>query len=121
MLLDCGAGVGRISKDLLKKYYSELHLVEVAQPLLDQAKRDLGEYPAQYICDSLHTFQPTVTYDLAWAQWVLGHLTDDDLVVFLRRIGASLSSSGYFIIKENVCRKGSFILDQQDSSITRYV
>lgn len=117
--LDCGAGVGRVSKDLLKKYYSEVHLVEVAQPLLDQAKKDLRGYPAQYFCDSLHTFKPSITYDLAWAQWVLGHLTDDDLQAFLERIAGALSPSGLFIIKENVLREGTFILDEEDSSITR--
>ena len=120
LAVDCGAGVGRVSKDLLKKYYSEVHLVEVAQPLLDQAKKDLGGYPAQYFCDSLHTFKPSITYDLAWAQWVLGHLTDDDLQAFLERIAGALSPSGLFIIKENVLREGTFILDEEDSSITRY-
>ena len=70
--LDCGAGVGRISNDLLKRFYPEIHLIEIAQPLLDSAKDTLGKYPAEYFCSSLHTFEPSVAYDVCWAQ--VGHI-----------------------------------------------
>jgi protein N-terminal methyltransferase len=110
--------VGRVSTGLLKKHFNELHLVEFAQPLLDEARVAIGDYPSQYFCSSLHVFQPEVAYNVAWAQWVLGHLTDDDLASFLQRLGRSLSPDGFIVIKENVCEE-NFILDEEDSSITR--
>ena len=66
--LDCGAGVGRVTKDLLKNYFSEVHLVELAAPLLEEAKKALKDYPSQYFCSSLHTFEPIESYDITWAQ-----------------------------------------------------
>lgn len=34
----------------------------------------------------LQKFTPeTNVYDVIWVQWVLGHLTDEDLVSFLKR------------------------------------
>ena len=34
----------------------------------------------------LQNFTPSQeAYDVIWIQWVLGHLTDDDLVAFLKR------------------------------------
>ena len=34
----------------------------------------------------VQAFDPApTTYDVVWVQWVIGHLTDADLVAFLRR------------------------------------
>lgn len=37
--LDCGAGIGRITKHVLLDYYSEIDLVEPASDLLSQARQ----------------------------------------------------------------------------------
>lgn len=66
--LDCGAGIGRITQDLLQDYYAEVHLLEVAKPLLDKAKRNLKACKAEFFCESMHTFEPTCKYDVAWCQ-----------------------------------------------------
>jgi protein N-terminal methyltransferase len=53
-----------------------------------------------------------------WIQWCIGHLTDDDLVAFLRRCKDGLRENGVIVMKENNAASG-FILDLEDSSITR--
>ena len=39
--LDCGAGIGRVTKDLLSHYFENIHLVEPAKNFMKQAKIDL--------------------------------------------------------------------------------
>jgi protein N-terminal methyltransferase len=70
--------------------------------------------------------------DIAWCQWCLGHLSDPDLVSFLKRCKSSLRGGGrsLIVIKENLCRDSGAewggalsprtVFDKQDSSLTRY-
>lgn len=58
-------------------------------------------------------------YDVVWSQWVLGHLTDEDLVNFFKRISTMLEKNGIFVIKENFTKDNQTIVDDTDSSITR--
>ncbi|KAF7976336.1 hypothetical protein HWV62_7070 [Athelia sp. TMB] len=64
--------------------------------------------------------------DVAWCQWCLGHLSDVDLVAFLKRCHAALREGGrsLIIVKENLCRDADdggprTVFDDQDSSLTR--
>jgi len=64
-------------------------------------------------------------FDIIWCQWCLGHLTNPDLVSFLRRANAALrDEKSVIVVKENVCAEfegddeGTFF-DDQDSSLTR--
>lgn len=50
---------------------------------------------------------------------VLGHLTDEDLLKFFKRIRIGLSANGLFIIKENVTSNKKVDMDDEDSSVTR--
>ena len=72
-------------------------------------------------------------FDVVWCQWCLGHLTDDDLVDFLRRSKESLRSKqkgtgdfeGIIVVKENLCSETTpgqprAVFDEEDSSVTRY-
>lgn len=73
------------------------------------------------------------TYDLIWAQWCLGHLTDAQLISFLQRCAGALtpphqsteseseSAGGFILIKENLSTSpsGADIYDSLDSSVTR--
>ena len=65
---DGGAGVGRISSGLLKKYFDRIHVVEVAESLIQQARVSLTTENAEFFCVSLHEFQPTEQYDVIWLQ-----------------------------------------------------
>jgi len=54
-----------------------------------------------------------------WIQWVVAYLTDFDLVSFFIRMGASLRLGGIIILKDNTCTHEAFVLDKDDSSLTR--
>ena len=58
-------------------------------------------------------------YDVVWSQWVLGHLPDDDLIAFFKRIAKLLDKHGVIVVKENFTKDNQTISDDTDSSITR--
>lgn len=57
-------------------------------------------------------------YNVIWIQWAAGHLSDEDFLAFLSECSKALSNDGVLVFKENVCGTG-FIMDEEDSSITR--
>ncbi|SCV69266.1 BQ2448_2286 [Microbotryum intermedium] len=68
-------------------------------------------------------------YDLCMIQWCIGHLSDEELVEFLKRSRKALRKDnkgcqGYIVLKENVCKDtegdgAGFLFDDDDSSVTR--
>ncbi|KAM8873164.1 N-terminal Xaa-Pro-Lys N-methyltransferase 1 isoform 1-T2 [Synchiropus picturatus] len=120
--LDCGAGIGRITKRLLLPLFKTVDLVDVTQEFLDKAKTYLGEdgkRVGHYFCSGLQDFKPeSGRYDVIWIQWVIGHLTDEHLVDFLQRCQKSLRPKGFIVIKDNVSYEG-VVPDEVDSSICR--
>ncbi|KAM7369399.1 hypothetical protein PAMP_013670 [Pampus punctatissimus] len=120
--LDCGAGIGRITKRLLLPLFSTVDLVDVTQEFLDKAKTYLGEESKRvgnYFCSGLQEFVPASgRYDVIWIQWVIGHLTDEHLVEFLRRCRKALRPNGLIVIKDNVSYEG-VVPDEVDSSVCR--
>lgn len=120
--LDCGAGIGRITKRLLLPLFKTVDLVDVTKEFLDKAKVYLGqdaERVGHYFCCGLQDFVPeSGRYDVIWIQWVIGHLTDDHLLAFLRRCQAALRPNGLVVIKDNVSYEG-IVPDEVDSSICR--
>ncbi|KAJ3148486.1 hypothetical protein HDU86_007416 [Geranomyces michiganensis] len=120
---DCGAGIGRVSKHFLLKVFDRVDLVEQTPKFLEQAKAEfLGDQASRvdrFIPQGLQEFVPEEgRYDLIWAQWVLGHLTDDDFVAFFRRCKLGLKPNGLIGVKENATRNGVEV-DLVDSSVTR--
>ncbi|KAJ3383600.1 hypothetical protein HDU92_004055 [Lobulomyces angularis] len=121
---DCGAGIGRVSKNFLLKYFKKVDLVEQCSNFLETAKKEIfvGEYSNkvdQYINKGLQEFFPEKQrYDLIWNQWVLGHLTNDDLELYLIRCKGGLKKNGLIGVKENLTKNG-IALDEEDSSVTR--
>ena len=87
--LDCGAGIGRITKHLLAKHFSSVDLVEQNKIFLEKAKENLKSCAHKIdklFCCGLQNFLPENSYyDVIWCQWVLGHLTDAHLVQFFER------------------------------------
>ncbi|CAH1109115.1 unnamed protein product [Psylliodes chrysocephalus] len=121
--LDCGAGIGRISKFLLTETFEKVDMVEQNEDFLQQAKQYLGpkvDKIGNFYPEGLQNFQPeTGKYDVIWIQWVLGHLTNADLIQFLISCGKGLKKNGVIVIKENVTSSDEIEKDEQDSSITR--
>ena len=121
--LDCGAGIGRITKRLLLPMFQTVDMVELSRKFLDASHQFIGEQVSRvdkFICSGLQDFTPEVgRYDVIWCQWVLGHLTDSDLEDFFKRCQAGLAPEGLLVIKENVATNNSREFDEDDSSFTR--
>ncbi|CAL5229119.1 g12384 [Coccomyxa viridis] len=129
IVADCGAGVGRVTEQLLLHHFAIVDLIEPSKHLMGTAEQNLstsgrGVYPeghksGQYFNMGLQAWTPEAgRYDVIWMQWALLYLTDDDLLQLLERCKSGLKEDGLVIIKENVCEQG-FVVDQEDSSLTR--
>ncbi|XP_077334567.1 N-terminal Xaa-Pro-Lys N-methyltransferase 1 isoform X1 [Lithobates pipiens] len=122
--LDCGAGIGRITKRLLLPLFKKVDMVDVTDEFLSKAKSYLGEDGKRignFYCSGLQEFAPEPNrYDVIWIQWVIGHLTDSHLVEFLKRCKTGLRPNGIIVIKDNMATEG-VIMDDVDSSICRDV
>lgn len=124
--LDCGAGIGRVTKNLLSKRFEIVDLVEQDAQFVSKAEEYLkvnnriDPRVGDIFNEGLQTFTPkNFTYDVIWSQWVLGHLTDADLIAFLRRCIGGLRPNGCIVIKENFTSTDDFCIDNVDSSVTR--
>ncbi|XVF26295.1 hypothetical protein REPUB_Repub14bG0004000 [Reevesia pubescens] len=129
---DCGSGIGRITKNLLIRYFNEVDLLEPVSHFLDAACESLSQEhfivsdvhkatnfycgPApfkMYIADTsirlgIWEFTPDAgRYSVIWIQWCIGHLTDDDFVSFFKRAKVGLKPGGFFVLKENIARNVS--------------
>ncbi|KAE9603266.1 hypothetical protein Lal_00008300 [Lupinus albus] len=126
--LDCGSGIGRVTKNLLIRYFNEVDLLEPVSHFLEAARETLARgyqtnsdihRAVNFYCVPLQDFTPDAgRYDIIWVQWCIGHLTDDDFVSFFNRAKAGLKPGGMFVLKENIARSG-FVLDNEDRSVTR--
>ncbi|XP_039061557.1 alpha N-terminal protein methyltransferase 1-like [Hibiscus syriacus] len=126
--LDCGSGIGRITKNLLIRYFNEVDLLEPVSRFLDAARESLSQEhfvasdlhkATNFYCVPLQEFTPDAgRYNVIWIQWCIGHLTDEDFISFFKRAKVGLKPGGFFILKENIARNG-FVLDKEDRSITR--
>ena len=123
LALDCGAGIGRVTKGLLLNIFDKVEMIDTCREHLDSAQEFLGgelfsRVSAQHCC-GLEDFQPIEkVYDLVWIQWVIIYLSDYDFIALLARFKRSLKEGGYIVIKDNVCKSGSE-MDEQDGSVTR--
>lgn len=121
--LDCGSGIGRITKRLLLPMFDKVDMVEQCQKFLDASKNFIGENFTRVdkqFCMGLQDFKPEEgRYDVIWSQWVLGHLTDEHLVEFFKNCKMGLAQDGIMIVKENVSGSDCTEFDDLDSSFTR--
>lgn len=119
--LDCGAGIGRIAKSLLTGLYTTTDLLEPVEHMLEKAKEELAGLPTgEFILSSMEKADlPEGTYDLIMIQWAAIYLTDDDFVKFYAQCKRALTPTGYILFKENVASQDAFIVDKDDSSLTR--
>jgi len=120
--LDGGAGIGRITQGFLMKNFQVVDLVEQDPAFITEAKRLLEptNHKGQFFNTGLQNFTPEKeVYDVIWVQWVLGHLTDDDLIAFLKRCQTGLKKNGLIVLKENLTSSGQVEMDHTDSSVTR--
>mmetsp|Transcript_7738 Transcript_7738/g.20479 ORF Transcript_7738/g.20479 Transcript_7738/m.20479 type:complete len:289 (-) Transcript_7738:641-1507(-) len=122
--LDVGAGIGRVTFGLLAPLFDKVDMLESDARYLEKAKSDAGRRGlsaklGDQLCMGMEQFcRSPQKYDLIWIQWVVIYLTDADFVRFLTECQMSLRDGGAICIKDNTT-KGGFVLDNEDSSITR--
>ena len=118
--LDCGAGIGRVTKNTLLPIFAKADLVELNPAFVAEARTLLpADRVENFFCSDLQDFTPQAgRYSVIWIQWVIGHLTDEDFVAFLDRCKTGLRPGGMVCIKDNVLKHG-YAVDEDDSSITR--
>lgn len=120
--LDCGAGIGRVTKGLLVNFFESVDMAEQDETFCETARTYIGE--TERLGEIHNTglqdfeFEPE-TYDVIWCQWVLGQLKDHDLVDFFKRAQVGLKRHGLIVLKENFTRTEEVEVDIQDSSVTR--
>jgi protein N-terminal methyltransferase len=132
---DCGAGIGRITKALLFGVAEQVDVVEPVKKFTDEFVASLTPEESQKLGEvknlGLQDWVPEKeAYDLIWNQWCLGHLTDEQLVAYLRRCKDGIRGKGstdsepcnsWIVVKENMSTNiyGNDIYDPEDSSVTR--
>jgi len=106
--LDCGAGVGRITKFILsKRCHGNITLIEANMHWSERSRVYLGRKRAancQFINANLLDLSrhiPVKSMDLIWIQWCLQYLTDNDAIQVLATVQQCLTQHGIIIIKEN--------------------
>ncbi|KAF9168514.1 hypothetical protein DFQ26_006673 [Actinomortierella ambigua] len=128
-VLDCGAGIGRVTKQVLSKAFDHVDLVENSKAFVDKAKEEYlkEEIESGKVTEVRQAGLQNVTFegtswesrfDVIWCQWVLGHLHDNDLIAFFQRCKKGLKPGGMIFVKENNAKVG-FVIDEDDSSMTR--
>lgn len=119
-VVDCGAGIGRVTDGFLSKVAETVDIVEPVKSFTDQVK---SANAGEIFNVGLEDWTPAenVKYDMVWNQWCVGQLTDVQLVDYLKRIQPSLSEGGLVIVKENLSNhpEGADVFDDEDNSVTR--
>ena len=120
--LDCGAGIGRVTKNVLIPRFDLVDLVEQDEKFIKNAKEFIGEDMAKVgtiYHAGLQNFKPDKRYDLIWCQWVAGHIKDYDLIDFFDRCRMCLNKHGVIVVKDNIAQSTELEYDEDDSSVTR--
>ena len=82
--LDCGAGIGRIGKEVLKPLFAEVDILEPSATQINKAREFFSE-GREFYQMGLESFNYEHKYDCVWLQWCLCYLTDTDLIEFLEK------------------------------------
>lgn len=103
-VLDCGAGIGRVSKELLSSIFGTVDLVEQCEKYVEVARESLSSNPSMrnFYTNGLQDFLFPTSYNFIWVQWVSNQLRDDDYKLFLSRCATALPPSGVLVVKENI-------------------
>lgn len=127
LTIDMGAGIGRITRDLLWKFSDECDLLEPVEPFLAQMQKEL--VPVQQKGKLGQVFpvgmqewecppQKAGRYWLVWCQWCVGQLPDEELVRFWIKCREALMPNGTIVVKENIAPVED-VFDATDLSVTR--
>lgn len=100
---DTGAGIGRISNEVLCRYFKELHLVEPVEKFLKVAKENLdNKVDLHLYYMGAESWEIPCVFDCFWLQWTLMYLTDEDSIRLLKNCKQHLAENGIIAVKENL-------------------
>lgn len=112
--------IGRVTDGLLRGLASHVDVIEPVAKFNGKLREVAG---VRHICNvGLEEWSPAegVQYDLAWIQWCVGYLADEQLVGFSMRCRQALNrENGLIVLKENLSTSGVDYYDATDSSLTR--
>ena len=123
--VDCGAGIGRVTTGFLSEVCDVVDVVEpvegFARVIREGKLKDAGKVGEVYVIGLEEWMPGPERYHLIWNQWCLGHLTDSQLVGYLRRCRGAVVDDGVVVVKENISTSadGLDLYDELDSSVTR--
>ncbi|GAM89377.1 hypothetical protein ANO11243_074140 [Dothideomycetidae sp. 11243] len=136
-VVDCGAGIGRITLGLLGKVAEKVDVVEPVASFCDVVRqgKEFDGFRGHVWEAGLEAWEPFPglekgdtpkgedgpLYDLIWNQWCLSQLTDKQLVAYLEKSKAWIKPGGFIIVKENLSNhvQSLDVFDETDSSVTR--
>ena len=55
----------------------------------------------------MQDYYPDGKFDLFWFQWCIGHLSDKDFILLLKRMKENLNENGMIVIKDNFTTSGN--------------
>ena len=135
---DVAAGIGRVTKHvLLPGGASTVDVLEPARTLraaacafvdapdtMEDVKVGGSAAKCRFLAAPMQDWTPSSSsYDVIWAQWCVGHLTDAHFLRFLQRCRTALKPRGIVVIKDNCGESSStddcFEVDDADRSICR--
>jgi protein N-terminal methyltransferase len=123
---DCGGGIGRVSLQVLGHFFQKIDIIDPIPHFLLKAREHIEkDLPLETYQVGLEEWTPAVNYDAYFIQWTLCHLTDTDLVAFLRRCREHLEPTGVLLVKENIsgltltCDRSEYEFYTEKNSICR--
>jgi tRNA (cmo5U34)-methyltransferase len=99
-VLDLGAGTGLFSKHVLAAFpNARFTLVDLAEKLLDVARRRFAGRPAQfaYVTADYRELEPSPQVDVVISSLSIHHLTDDEKQELFRRVFRLIRDGGVFL------------------------
>lgn len=109
-VIDCGAGIGRVTSSVLLNYFKECDIMEQDVKYVGFCRDAFkNEEKVKNIYQSSFQnfiFEKDRKYNLIWIQWCLENLDDDDLKEFMVKCKNALDKDGLVIVKENIVMKG---------------
>ncbi|VDN52172.1 unnamed protein product [Dracunculus medinensis] len=121
--IDCGCGVGRITKNLLLPIFNTVDMVDITEEFIEKSAKYIGRENKRVGKKYISGLQDFVFlnnyYDIIWIQWVTGYLTDQDLVKFMQQCKNGIKKGGCIVIKDNVSTNDKVFYDDEDASWTR--
>lgn len=106
-IIDVGAGSSLLVDALLDRGYSDVSVLDLAEPALENVRTRLGERPdsqgpgrgVDFICADVRSYRSAVGFDVWHDRAVLHFLTDPaDVAAYRRSVLANLVPGGFAVI-----------------------